>query len=224
MVPAVAVLTSELDPSLLEYLSGNHVDSVMLGGGTIGPHRSSLRLDYEKGAVAAVRCLYNLGHREFVMIAGPQNRKSHIAYKTAIESAARALDCRLRIVVGRNTIDSGSQAVREFITDSAVPTAILCSNDLTAVGAVRTLTGSGLRVPEHVSVVGLDDIPLAELMSPSLTTVHIPRHELGQLAFSILHRMLSGEIPAGIEATLDSHLIVRGSTGASRKVKFFKRR
>jgi len=219
MAPAVAIMTSQVDPSLLEYLSTNSVDSVMLDGATIGPHRSSLRLRYEKGAVEGVRCLFNLGHRDLAMIAGPQNRRSHIAYKTAVESAAWALNCRLRIMEGRNTAESGSHAVRELLTGSTMPSAILCSNDLTAIGAIQTLTRSGLRVPEDVSVVGLDDIPLAELMTPPLTTVHIPRQELGKMAFSIVHRMMNGELPTGIEATLDTHLIIRGSTGANRRIE-----
>jgi LacI family transcriptional regulator len=219
MAPAVAVMTSQVDPSLLEYLSVNNVDSVMLDGATVAPHRSSLRLRYEKGAVESVRCLFNLGHRNLAMIAGPQNRRSHIAYKTAVESAAWALNCSLRITEGRNTTESGSDAVRELLTGSELPTAILCSNDLTAIGAIQTLTRSGLRVPEDISVVGADDIPLSELMTPPLTTVHIPRQELGQMAFSILHRMLKGELADGIEATLDTRLIVRGSTGANRRAE-----
>lgn len=219
MAPAVAIMTSQVDTALVDYLCANNVDSVMLDGGTPGPHRSSLRLRYEKGAVEGVRCLFNLGHRDLAMIAGPQNRRSHIAYKTAIESAAWALDCRLQIVEGRNTAESGSDAVRELLTRQAMPTAILCSNDLTAIGAIRSLNHAGLRVPEDVSVVGLDDIPLSELMIPPLTTVQIPRLELGKLAFAIVYKMLNGELPGGIEASLDTHLIVRGSTGANRRAE-----
>jgi LacI family transcriptional regulator len=191
----------------------------MLDGAAVGPHRSSLRLRYEKGAVEGVRCLFNLGHRDLAMIAGPQNRRSHIAYKAAVESAAWALNCSLRIMEGRNTAESGSDAVRELLTGSTLPSAILCSNDLTAIGAIKALTQSGLRVPEDVSVVGLDDIPLAELMTPPLTTVHIPRQELGKMAFSILQRMLNGDLPSGIESSLDTYLIVRGSTGAHRQAE-----
>jgi LacI family transcriptional regulator len=219
MAPAVAIMTSQVDPSLLQYLAENHVDSVMLDGASVGLHRSSLRLRYEKGAVESVRCLFNLGHRDLAMIAGPQNRRSHIAYKTAVESAAWALNCSLRIMEGRNSAESGSEAVRDLLTGSIMPSAILCSNDLTAIGAIKALTQSGLRVPEDVSVVGLDDIPLAELMTPPLTTVHIPRQELGKMAFSILQRMLNGYLSSGIESTLDTYLIVRGSTGAHRQAE-----
>src|ERR1035438_5007885 len=102
--PAVAIMTSQLDPGLLKYLAKNNIDSVMLDGTKVAPHRSSLHLRYEKGAVEGVQCLFNLGHRDMAMIAGPQNRRSHIAYRAAVESAAWALNCRLRVIDGLNKI------------------------------------------------------------------------------------------------------------------------
>jgi DNA-binding LacI/PurR family transcriptional regulator len=217
--PAVAVMTSQVDAALLEYLSANGVSSVMLDGAKVAHHRSSLHLRYEKGAVEGVQCLFNLGHRDMAMIAGPQDRRSHIAYRSAVESAAWALNCRLRVMEGRNTAESGSDAVRELLTSKDLPTAVLCSNDLTAIGVIRTLAQSGLRVPEDVSVVGADDIPLSQLMTPPLTTVHIPRQELGRIAFAVIQRMLASESSEGTESSLDTHLIVRGSTGANRKAE-----
>jgi LacI family transcriptional regulator len=215
--PAVAIMTSQLDPALLEYLAKNSVDSVMLDGIKVAPHRSSLHLRYEKGAVEGVQCLFNLGHRDMAMIAGPQNRRSHIAYRTAVESAAMALNCRLRVIEGHNTPESGSDAIARLLTAADLPTAILCSNDLTAIGAIQALNRSGLRVPEDISVVGADDIPLAQLMTPTLTTVHIPRQDLGRMAFSLIEKMLNGDFPGGTESFLDTHLIVRGSTGSGRR-------
>ncbi len=223
--PAVAVMTSQLDPALLEYLSANDISSVMLDGARVARHRSSLHLRYEKGAVEGVQCLFNLGHRDMAMIAGPQDRRSHIAYRTAVESAAWALNCRLRVVEGRNTAESGADAVRELLTaKELLPTAVLCSNDLTAIGVIQTLARSGLRVPEDISVVGADDIPMSQLISPSLTTVHIPRQELGRMAFSILQKMLGSESPDGSSrrstpTSLCAHR--RGPTGGrkSRQIK-----
>jgi DNA-binding LacI/PurR family transcriptional regulator len=217
--PAVAIMTSQVDHSLLRYLADNHVDSVVLDGDTVGQYRSSLRLRYEKGAVEGVQCLFNLGHRDMAMIAGPQNRRSHIAYRTAVESAAWALNCRLRVIEGHNDAESGADAVRKLLTTGELPTAILCSNDLTAIGAIQTLTQSGLRIPDDVSVIGADDIPLAKLMSPPLTSVHIPRQELGRLAFSIIQEMLNHEDAKGVEVSVDTHLIVRSSTGANRNTE-----
>ena len=213
--PAVAIMTSQVDPAMLDYLSSNKVVSVMLDGALVGPDRSSLRIRYEKGAVEAVQCLFNLGHRSLAMIAGPQDRRSHIAYRTAVEAAAMALNCRLRIVEGHNTLESGAQALTDLLTSPNMPTAILCSNDLTAVGAIQSLTRSGLRVPEDVSVLGADDIPLSRLVTPPLTTIRIPREQLGREAFAIIQKMLSGEAPRGCDQAIDTHLVVRASTGTA---------
>lgn len=213
--PAVAIMTSQVDGAMLEYLSANKVVSVMLDGAVVAPARSSLRIRYEKGAVEGVQCLFNLGHRSMAMIAGPQNRRSHIAYRTAVEAAAMALDCRLRVIEGQNTLESGADAVTELLTSPDMPTAILCSNDITAIGAIQTLTRSGLRVPEDVSVLGADDIPLSRLVTPPLTTIRIPREELGREAFQIIQRMLAGDAPTGVEQSINSHLVVRASTATA---------
>lgn len=213
---AAAIMTSQLDPALLEFLAANDIKSVMLDGTAVPPHRGSIRLRYEKGAVEGVQCLFNLGHRDIAMIAGPQNRKSHVSYKTAVESAAWALNCRLRVVEGNNTSESGSEAVEQLLTNSDFPTAILCSNDLTAIGAIRTLTASGLRVPEDVSVVGADDIPMSQLMTPTLTTIHIPRQELARMAFNLLHKMISTGTQEDLDLLLDTQLVIRASTAAPR--------
>ncbi len=215
--PAVAIMTSQVDPAMLEYLSTNKVASVMLDGATVEPYRSSLRIRYEKGAVEGVQYLFNLGHRSMAMIAGPQNRRSHIAYRTAVEAAAMALNCQLHVLEGQNTLESGADAVRDMMTSLDMPTAVLCSNDVTAIGAIQTLTRSGLRVPEDVSVLGADDIPLSSLVTPSLTTIRIPREELGREAFLIIQKMLGSEGSAGMEQAIDSHLVVRGSTAATNR-------
>jgi LacI family transcriptional regulator len=214
--PAVAVMSSQVDPALLDLLAANKIETVMLDGSRVAPQRSSLRLRYERGAVEGVQCLYNLGHRDLAMIVGPQDRRSHVAYRTAVETAALALNCRMRVIEGRNDAESGAEAIHTLLKDADLPTAVLCSNDLTACGAIQSLLQSGLRVPEDISIIGADDIPLASLITPALTTVHIPRRELGSLAFTTLQKMLDGHAPDGLEVLIDTRLVVRSSTGAAR--------
>jgi len=101
------------------------------------------------------------------------------------------------------------------MTGRPLPTAIVCSNDLTAIGAIRALCRSGIRVPQDVSVVGAGDIPFAALCHPPLTTVQIPRERLGTLACEILQRMLQDKTP-GYEEVLETRLVVRESTCPAR--------
>ena len=214
--PGVAVMTSRIDPAMAAVLEANGVASVFLDGGSVGTLRSNIRLDYGKGTHEAVNFLYNLGHRDFTFIAGPQNRASHQAYLEAIRAALELLELKPRIIDGENDVASGERAVQRLMTERPLPTAIICSNDLTAIGAIRALYRSGIRVPQDVSVVGADDIPFAALCHPPLTTVQIPREALGRVACDILQRMLK-EKCSGFEETLDTSLIVRESTSTVRR-------
>ena len=123
-----------------------------------------------------------------------------------------------QILEGENDVASGDRSVQRLLTGRTFPTAVLCSNDLTAVGALQALLRAGIHVPKDVSVIGADDIPFASLTQPPLTTVRIPREKLGQLAFQVLHRMLTDK-KAGSEELLDTELVIRQSTGAAAKAE-----
>ncbi len=213
--PGVAVMTSRVEESLGEMLEANGVASVFLDGGMTSALRANIRLDYAKGTHEAVNFLHNLGHREFAFIAGPATRASHEAYREAIRAALERLGLRARIVDGENDVESGDRGVQRLLTERPLPTAIVCSNDLTAIGAIRALFRSGIRMPQDVSVVGADDIPFAALCHPPLTTVQIPRERLGTLACQILQRMLRDKT-RGYEEVLETRLVVRESTCPAR--------
>ena len=92
------------------------------------------------------------------------------------------------------------------------PTAVLTSNDLTAIGAMRAIHRGGLRVPEDISIVGFDDIEFSEFTQPPLTTVRLSRDELGQKAFNALYNGLDGGLPGGQEIRISTSLVLRQST------------
>jgi LacI family transcriptional regulator len=215
--PGVAVMTSRVDPALATVLEGQGVASVMLDSGSIGRLRSDIRLNYAKGAGEAVQYLWNLGHRKFAFIAGPQDRPSHVAYRQAVESALRELGVRPGVIEGKNSVESGELAAERLLTRRDPPTAILCSNDMTAIGAMRGLSRSGIRIPADVSIVGADDIAFAALTSPPLTTVQIPPRRLGELACEILAKMLGEGRIEGRQHVLDTGLVIRESTRSVAK-------
>jgi LacI family transcriptional regulator len=138
-----------------------------------------------------------------------------VAFRHAVEGALARLEQEHTIMEGDNTVSGGERAVSRIVTQGAIPTAILCSNDLTAIGALQALIRIGLRVPDDVSVVGADDIAFSQLTQPALTTVRIPRGQLGQTACEVLERMLRGKCP-GLETTVDTELVIRDSTGPVR--------
>ncbi len=214
--PGVAVMTSRVDPAMARRLAECGVESVFLDSDGPGLRKSNIRLDYAKGAGEAVRYLHTLGHRRFALIAGPQDRASHANYRRAVESALKKFGLKLQVVEGENDAESGATAAARLLTVSDLPTAVLCSNDVTALGAMRAFFKCGLRIPDDVSVIGADDIPFAELAHPPLTTVRIPRERLGALALEMLQTMLTKPRRLGAESVLPTELVIRGSTGPAK--------
>lgn len=217
--PGVAVMTSRIDGRMAQWLAEAGIASVLLDADGVGPLRSNIRIDYAKGAGEAVRYLHKLGHRRFALIAGPQDRASHLALCRAVEAALRALGLKLQIVAGGNDAESGAEGVTRLLAGAALPTAVLCSNDVTALGAIREFHRCGLRVPDDVSVIGADDIPFAVLAQPPLTTVRIPRERLGVLAMEVLQEMMGSPAKRGKEFVLPTDLVVRESTGPVQVIR-----
>jgi DNA-binding LacI/PurR family transcriptional regulator len=111
-----------------------------------------------------------------------------------------------------DSLEGGRDAARTLLAHSPPPTALVCVNDLMAVGALRELRARGLRVPEDVSVTGFDDIQLARYLHPSLTTIRQEKSRLGTEAGRSLLRHVNGEADVPTVVTLPVELIARGST------------
>lgn len=216
-VQGVAVLTSEIEPALVDDLVNRDIPVVTLDAGPIGPARSNLRMDYSTGTTEAVTCLRDLGHLRIGVITGPGHRASAVAYKDAVLDAIRRLGLLEPLLFeGNNNTDGGQEGVRHFLSQGELPTAIVCGNDLAALGAIRALTEAGYKIPGDVSVIGSDDIAFARYGIPSLTTVRVPRDRLGRLAYEALDRMARTKRRIPTEASVETHLVVRESAGRAR--------
>jgi DNA-binding LacI/PurR family transcriptional regulator len=123
----------------------------------------------------------------------------------------------IRIAADSDSLEGGRQAVREVLSGGLAPTAIICVNDLMAVGALKELRERGLRVPEAVSVTGFDNINLSEFCYPALTTVHIPRDRIGHTLFTSLAPDASSVNTVGKDFIIDPEFLVRDSTGPAKK-------
>lgn len=219
-VSGVAVMTSEFSPDLAEELTARHVPVVFLDLGTARGFVANVRVDYARGIHEAIDHLFGLGHRNIGFIAGPQNLRSAVIRREAFALALREYglpaDCT---VEGNHQVDGGAAAAQALLASRPMPTAILCSNDLTAIGATRELMAAGVSIPGKVSLVGFDDIYFASFTHPPLTTVNIPRDEIGRLAFEALHRILRSKSHRGAEYVVETHLVVRQSTAAVQECR-----
>lgn len=213
-VRGVAVMTTQLDDALIHDLIANDIPVVVLDSREVRRTRSSIRVDYSAGARAAVEHLIALGHHDIAVVSGPPDRASAVRYRQALEEAIAAAKLPApRMVEGDNRVEGGVAAIRFLLCQPVFPTAVLCGNDLAAIGAMQALTEAGLRIPNEVSIIGSDDIQLARYSSPPLTTVRIPRDRLGEMAFDALGRMLKTKRRAGRELVIETALVQRKSTG-----------
>ena len=168
------------------------------------------------GARAVAAHVLEAGHRDLAIVDGPPrlwtSEQRLSGYREAIAAAGLNPDTT-EVIVGDYTEASGEKAARQLLGARRAkrPTAILCANDLMALGVIRGCRELGLRIPDDVSVTGFDDIPLAEFLDPPLTTVAQPGRDMGAAAARILlHAIGASDEPAG-KTEFPTEVKVRGS-------------
>jgi LacI family transcriptional regulator len=169
--------------------------------------------DDEAGGYFAARHLIESGHQQIGVISGPKHWHSSTRRVRGMQQALAEAELPLSIVhVERTTIESGEVAAAKLLDDYPQVTGLLAVNDAMAFGAIRAVRRNGKHVPADLSVVGFDNIDWAELNDPPLTTVHIPKRQLGQEAVKRLLSLLSDRDSSPIEIVVSTQLIVRQST------------
>lgn len=165
------------------------------------------------GAYEGVKHLFEYGYKRIVFISGPLVNKPSLdrfeGYKKALKEFQQQ---SILVLEGDYKIDWGYEAVKKLIARGEAFDGIFCGNDLIAVGVIKSLKEEGLRVPEDVGVVGFDDIYMARLLDPELTTVRQPNYEMGYRAAEMLIDVISGKEPDPKDMVFDTELIIRKST------------
>jgi LacI family transcriptional regulator len=211
-VPGIAVLTSQIDPAVINMLAERRIAAVYLDLGRVGQAISNIVIDYEHGIEQALQHLTTLGHRRVAYIGGPPHLNSAQRRKKAFSEAAARSGCEPDWVIDSDFTVAGGYAACTHILDAYAPSAIVAGNDLTAIGILHRAFDAGLRVPADLSVVGFDDILFAEYTQPALTTVAVPRTEIGNVALDALFAMMPDPHLAGRQFRLGTKLVVRQST------------
>ncbi len=210
----LALVVSERQPAVIEELSAGKLPVVFYDVGRPGPSVSTIRTDYARGMEKAVEYLYALGHRRMAFVghhAGLQPlQERRRSFVKAIEGYLGQVGCAL--AAGNDSPDGGREAVRHLFESGAQPTAIVCVNDYMALGVLRALHEAGRRVPQDVSVIGFDNIHLTAFSSPPLTTVNVPREQIGRaICAALLPVPRAGSGPPGT-VVIEPELLVRDST------------
>ena len=218
----VAILTFGMEEYLLEHLRFRNVPLVFVDVGPDAAGIANIRIDYQNGIRQAVQHLAALRHTRIAFITGPRQLKSAVARRGAFVHAMTEIGLGADLIIdGTHTLEGGMRALNELIALTPRPTAILCSNDMTAIGVMREAYDLNIRIPADLSLIGFDDIRLAQFTTPPLTTVQMSQTELAKLAFqALLNEMEEGSHSGHAkEYKLITNLVLRQSTGLAPSVE-----
>lgn len=220
-VDGVAVMTFGVEEELVKQLVEREFPLVFVDAGPDLPNIRLVQPDYAEGIRQGVQHLAALGHRQIAFISGPMQQRSPKARHEAFLKSMAELGLKVppeHIVEGTHTMEGGIAAMEQLLMLDELPTAVMCSNDMTAIGALHALYRTTHRVPDDISVVGFDDIHLAQFMLPPLTTVQMACHDLAAAAVEALRAGIEQDHPrhAKKEWHIPTRLVVRQSTAFPR--------
>lgn len=215
----LAVVVSEMDAELQDLLASQDMPVVFYDVGVPGNRVTNIRVQYRKGIEKVVQYLHDLGHTRMAFIGhhielAPLDERK----RSFLETVARySPHLEVTTEADADGPEGGRTATRQLLASGFQPTAIICVNDFTAIGVLRELRDRGLRVPEDVSVTGFDNIKLSEFCYPALTTVNIPREQIGR---TVLDSLLveKGKQQGTREVLFDPEFVVRDSTAIAPAV------
>lgn len=207
----LAAIVSEMDATLIQELSGHPIPVVFYDVGTPRKNITNIRVDYRAGMTKLASYLYSLGHRRVGYVGhhatlGPIQER----VQSLREATGKHPGLEVETATGDDSLEGGRRAARVLLARTPRPTALVCVNDVMAVGALREVRARGLRSPEDVSVTGFDNVTLAQFSVPTLTTVHIPRDQIGRVICDCLMR---NDVAREQEFVVEPELVVRDSTG-----------
>jgi len=214
-------MTFGIEEDLVQKLVEREFPLVFVDAGPNLPNLRLLKVDYGEGIHQAVQHLAALGHRQIAFISGPLHLRSAVARRDAFRKSMAELGLIVpgeSIIEGTHTMEGGITATEKLLTLPQLPTAIICSNDMTAIGVLHGLHRTTYKVPDDISVVGFDDIHLAQFMLPPLTTVQMSCKHLATAAVEALRAGIELGNPHASrkEWQIPTRLVVRQSSAFPR--------
>ena len=217
-VEGLIVGTARLDHPLLTRLNEQGVRMVLINRRVRDLDVPYITADDTAGVALAVEHLVRLGHTRIAHLAGPQATSTGVlrtrAFRNAIRDAGLPDDPALILDCAFWSEDEGARVLRELLDRGEIPTAIVAGNDLIALGCYDVFAERGIRCPADLSVVGFNDMPFLDKLSPPLTSVAVPHHQIGEEAARMLLESLKEPSRPPRSVLLPVSLIERGSTAS----------
>lgn len=216
-VDGIAIMGNIVRPETLKGLLDRGDPVVQLAGEPVGGV-PTVRTESARAVEAVTRHLIeDHGYRDLAFVGEPTGSPDVAERWKGFLAAHERLGVRppdepVRVPLQQ---PGGSKAARRLLDQESPPRALVCANDESAIGALVTALGEGLRVPEDLALTGFDDIPMAELTQPGLTTVHQPSHELGERTARVLRQHIAGTCDPSLDLVLDTRVVRRASCGCT---------
>jgi DNA-binding LacI/PurR family transcriptional regulator len=221
-VDGAIFMASEFDTKAIDPLFLHRVPLVTVDRRVVKEGCSDVAIDFEGGYLQAVRHLQEMGHKRLGYVGGTEGLLTSTtrlkAFETALEQTGLTLFPNL-MRVGDYRVAGGEAAIVSLMKEARPPTAVLTANDLTAFGVIRGLHSLGLSVPKDVSIVGLDDVLLADVLQPPLTTIRIPRSRMAKACLKALDYTKEDVDRVGSRYSVPAELVVRESTARVSKTQ-----
>jgi LacI family transcriptional regulator len=217
LVDGVMFMSSNMNIDMIQEVHSNSIQSVVLdwGGTNVSEMAATITIDFNNGICEAVQHLAEFGHKRIAFAGGPTSLWTAKIRKQAFLRAIEECQPFVQGVIlsdGDLRIEGGYQAFEELSHLTPRLTAVIAANDLTALGIMWASRNAGYNLPDDLSVIGLDDIDLASRVTPTLTTIALPRYEIGRLAMQNLLTLIRDPAQPKDNQMVDTHLIVREST------------
>ncbi|RKX80828.1 MAG: LacI family transcriptional regulator [Spirochaetes bacterium] len=219
-VDGVVITRTKEDDKRVDYLLKVHTPFVLLGRVFNKPNVPYIDIDSKNGIKLLTEHLLKLGHRKIGFITSPEelvfSRYRNEGYREALKKYGIKYDASI-VKIGDLTQETGRKLATELFRQKNRPSAVVCANDLTALGVYSAAHQVGLEIGSDISISGYDGISLAENAHPPLTTIQVPIYEVGIKLFNMLYKLLNNEPLENKQILLPPQPIYRNSTGPPRK-------
>ena len=219
-VDGIVVTSSRVGALYVPVLSRREVPIVLLNNQHPSEFAYSVVIDGTQGSLDAANYLIDLGHRRIAYLGDEFGRQSDTerlsGYREALTQAGLNFTREL-IVHGDGKAEGAIRAMSQLLSLPERPTAVVCYNDMSALGAMHQIRTSGLRVPDDISITGFDDLHISQYLNPTLTTIRQPMPEMGRMAMETLVAILSGNVSQQ-NILVPGSLVVRASTAPPKEI------
>ena len=212
------ILISRLNQEVIGHINQFNIPYLIVNGTTEENDVIQIFNDDKKGGKLVADHLFELGHRHILVIAGPQEHRSHLLRLQGFLERMDELNCSVSLdeiyYTSTSTFEDGYKGISTLWehVGSKKPTAIFTTNDMLAIGTIKALLEKGIRIPEDISVTGFDNIDFSEMFHPSLTTIHVDKLKMGTDAVLLLDNLINKKQDSRKIIEYEPKLIIRNST------------